>query len=57
MVGHYSQPATKEQCWEELQFFVTNLRRDHPDMPLIMAGDLNAQDGEAEELIRGLNLV
>ena len=26
-------------------------------MPLIMAGDLNAQDGEAEELIRGLNLV
>ena len=57
VVGHYSQPATKEQCWQELQFFVSNLRRDHPNVPLVMAGDLNAQNEEAEELIRGLNLV
>ena len=57
VVGHYSQPAVKEQCWQELQFFVTNLRRDHPGIPLIMAGDLNAQRGEARDLIRRINLV
>ena len=42
VVGHYSQPAEKEQCQQELEFFVRNLRIDHPDTPIVLAGDLNA---------------
>ena len=57
VIGHYSQTQAKEQCQQELQFFVANLRREHPNVPLVLAGDLNIQGEEAREAIRGLNLI
>ena len=56
VIGHYAQPSIKDQCLEELKFFVENIRRDEPGAQVLVAGDLNIHAEEAQALVAGLNL-
>ena len=47
VIGHYAQPAVKQECLEELRFFCENIQRDEPGTQMIIAGDLNSIQSEA----------
>ena len=56
VIAHYAQPSKKQQCLEELRFFTKNVRRDHPNIPLVVAGDLNMPPQEAATFLESLGL-